>query len=57
MVGDGDTAHAPGFPPFTHGGIVDLAAEQQGPMKHPLLFGGWLEFVLVGFADALLFPI
>jgi hypothetical protein len=32
-----------------------MAAEHEGTLKHPLLLGSGLEFVLVGFADALLF--
>ena len=55
IVADRDAAHPPGFPALAHGGIVDVTAEHQGTLKRPLLFGCGLEFVLVGFADALLF--
>src|SRR5262249_19552974 len=55
IVGDGDTAHPPGFAPLAHPGVVDMAAERQHMVKQPLLFGSGLELVFVGFADARLF--
>ena len=55
VVGDGDAAHLPGFASLADGGVVDVAAEHQGTLKHPLLLGRGLELVFVGLVDALLF--
>jgi hypothetical protein len=57
IVTGGDTAHPPRLTPFPDGGIVDVTAEHQGTFKQPLLFRRGFEFVLEGFADALLFHI
>jgi hypothetical protein len=54
-VANGNTAPLPGFTAFAHGGVVDVVAERQGTLKHPLLFRSGLQFVLVGLAYRLLF--
>jgi hypothetical protein len=54
-IGDRNTALVPGFPTLADGGIVDVAAEHQRTLQHPLLFGSGLTFVLVGLANALRF--
>jgi hypothetical protein len=50
VVTDGDAAHPPCFPAFLDSSIVDMAAEHNDTIKHPLLFGSGLEFVREGFA-------
>src|SRR5262249_26498711 len=34
-----DATLLPGFPAYRNGGIVDMTAEHEGTIKHPLLFG------------------
>jgi hypothetical protein len=53
LVAHRGAALLPGFPAFLDGGVVDMAAEHEGTITYPLLFGRGLELVLVGFADAL----
>ena len=53
VVPDADTAHAPRFAPFPDSSVVDMTAEHQRTIKHPLLFRRGLEFVFVGLADGL----
>src|SRR5262245_16480629 len=53
VVADRDAALLPGLSPFTNGGVVDMAAEHEGTVKHPLLLGSGLELVLEGFSEAL----
>jgi len=57
VVTDGDAAHPPCFPAFLDSSVVDMAAEHEEAIKHPLLFGSGLEFVLEGFAYCLLFHV
>jgi hypothetical protein len=41
-----DAAHPPGFASLADGGVVDVAAEHQGTLKHLLLLGAGLSLYL-----------
>jgi hypothetical protein len=47
-----NSTHPPCFPTLANGGVIDLAAEQKGTIKFPVLFLGGLKYVFVGLANA-----
>jgi hypothetical protein len=57
IVADGDTALLPRLTSLPNSSVVDMTAEHQGTPKYPLLFRSGLEFILIGFAHALVFHV
>jgi hypothetical protein len=55
VVGDGHAAHPLRFPTLPYCSAVNATTEHQHTIKFPLLSRRRFEFILVGFANTLLF--